>query len=37
MSAMDIDIRTFGELKVLKVKGRIKLGARVDRLRNTFR
>ena len=36
MTAMDIDIRTFGELKLLKIKGRITLGAGVDRLRNTF-
>jgi len=36
MSAMDIDIRTFGELKLLKIKGRITLGAGVDRLRNTL-
>ena len=33
---MDIDIRTFGELKLLKIKGRITLGAGVDRLRNTL-
>lgn len=33
---MDIDIYTFGELKLLKIKGRITLGASVDRLRNTF-
>jgi|SRR5215471_16102863 len=36
MSTMDIDIRTFGELKLLKIKGRITLGAGVDRLRNTL-
>src|SRR5215468_9590088 len=36
MSAIEIDIRTFGELKLLKIKGRITLGAGVDRLRNTF-
>src|SRR5262249_15529728 len=33
---VDIDIRTFGELKVLKIKGRITLGAGVDRLRDTL-
>ena len=33
---MDIDIRTIGDLKLLKIKGRITLGAGVDRLRNTF-
>src|SRR5215472_18552824 len=36
MNPMDIDIRTFGELKLLKIKGRITLGAGVDRLRNTL-
>lgn len=33
---MDIDIRSFGDLKLLKIKGRITLGVGVDRLRNTL-
>lgn len=33
---MDIDIRTFGDLKLLKIKGRITLGVGVDRFRDTL-
>lgn len=33
---MDIDIRTLGTLKLLKINGRITLGAGVDRLRATL-
>lgn len=33
---MEIEIRTIGDIKVLKVTGRITLGVAVDRLRNTF-
>ena len=33
---MDIDIRSLGDLKLLKITGRITLGAGVNRLRNTF-
>ncbi len=33
---MDIDIRTLGELKLLKIRGRITLGVGVDRLRDTL-
>ena len=33
---MDIDTRTFGDLKLLTIKGRITLGAGVDKLRDTF-
>ena len=33
---MDIDIRSLGDLKLLKISGRITLGAGVDRLRNTL-
>jgi anti-sigma B factor antagonist len=33
---VDIDIRSFGDLKLLKIKGRITLGVGVDRLRNTL-
>jgi anti-sigma B factor antagonist len=33
---VDIDIRTLGSLKLLKINGRITLGAGVDRLRETF-
>ena len=33
---MDIDIRTFEDLKLLKIKGRITLGVGVDRLRDTL-
>ena len=33
---MDIDIRTLEDLKLLKIKGRITLGAGVDRLRETL-
>jgi len=33
---VDIDIRTLEDLKLLKIKGRITLGAGVDRLRETL-
>lgn len=33
---MDIDIRTLGDLKLLKIRGRITLGLGVDRLRDTL-
>lgn len=33
---MDIDIRTLGDLKLLKIRGRITLGVGVDRLRDTL-
>ena len=33
---MDIEIRTLGSLKLLKINGRITLGAGVDRLRETL-
>ena len=33
---MEIDIRTLENLKLLKIKGRITLGAGVDRLRETL-
>ena len=33
---MDIDTRTFGDLKLLTIKGRITLGAGVDKLRETL-
>jgi anti-sigma B factor antagonist len=33
---VDIDIRTLGELKLLKIRGRITLGVGVDRLRDTL-
>jgi len=33
---VDIDIRTLGDLKLLKIRGRITLGVGVDRLRDTL-
>ena len=33
---MDIDSRTLGDLKLLKIRGRITLGVGVDRLRDTL-
>jgi anti-sigma B factor antagonist len=33
---VDIDIRTVGDLKLLKIRGRITLGVGVDRLRDTL-
>lgn len=33
---MDIDTRTFGDMKLLTIKGRITLGAGVDKLRDTL-
>jgi anti-sigma B factor antagonist len=33
---VDIDIRSLGDLKLLKIRGRITLGAGVDRLRTTL-
>ena len=33
---MDIDIRSHGEVKVIKLRGRLSLGETVDRLRGTI-
>jgi anti-sigma B factor antagonist len=36
LGTVDIDTRTVGDLKLLKIKGRITLGTGVDRLRDTL-
>lgn len=33
---MDIDVRSQGQVKIIKLKGRLSLGETVDRLRATF-